>query len=90
MLNKFLPIKNTISKFSIFKSLTLLKSFCNIHRLNMDKLNIDKVTDSKVFEQNNQKPFDINKSVIEFNPEVSWEQTVLKSELPVVVDVYAK
>jgi hypothetical protein len=71
-----------------FRSLTL-KQFYNIHRLNVDKLKIDKDMGLKTIDELTEK-FDINKSKIEFGPEVSWENTVLKSEIPVVVIVYAK
>jgi heme oxygenase len=84
-------LKNLLFKrtsFFVFRSLTL-RQFCNIHRLNVDKLKIDKDMGVKTIDELTEK-FDINKSIIEFGPEVSWENTVLKSEIPVVVDVYAK
>jgi hypothetical protein len=65
------------------------RPFCNIHRLNVDKLKIDKDTTSSI-DNLTKTHFDINKSIVEYGPEVSWENTVLKSEIPVVVDVYAK
>ena len=53
----------------------------------MTKLNEkDKPFDVEIKED---KPFIKEDHIIEFNPQVKWEDEVLKSEIPVVVDCYA-
>jgi hypothetical protein len=81
--------------FPILQS-TLLKnkkfSLCTLERLNVDKISMTKLNEKdKPFdvEIKEDKPFIKEDHIIEFNPQVKWEDEVLKSEIPVVVDCYA-
>ena len=92
--------KMSRNNFSIFfknnNKLTLLNnkfSFCTLERLNIDKITISK-SDDKPFELNLEKKVEkeFNKEdyIVEYTPEIKWEDAVLKCEIPVVVDCYAK
>jgi hypothetical protein len=61
-------------------------------KLNVDKLSLSKLDDKPISistADNEEKDFDKDKYIIEYGPEIKWEEDVLKSELPVVVDCYA-
>ncbi len=68
-------------------------SFCTLERLNIDKITINK-SDNKPFELNlgkkEEKEFNKEDYIVEYTPEIKWEDEVLKCEIPVVVDCYAK
>jgi hypothetical protein len=69
------------------------KTFCTINKLDIDKLSLDKLDNqpiiiNKIDEEN--KNFIREDHIIEFGPEIKWEETVLNSDIPVVVDCYAK
>ena len=86
--------KNRLGNFNIMRSIVTTKlyfSFCSVDRLDVDKLALSKL-DEKPLElklENKEKEFSIEDFIVEFNPQVNWEETVLKSEIPVVVDCYA-
>lgn len=68
------------------------KTFCNIYRLNVDKLILDKLPSP--LNTNEIIPpkieFKIEEHILEYGPDVNWETTVMNSQIPVVVDVYAE
>jgi len=69
------------------------KTFCTINKLDVDKLSLDKLDNQPIninrIEEEN-KNFNREDYIIEFGPEIKWEETVLNSDIPVVVDCYAK
>jgi hypothetical protein len=80
----------TLSNFINFKTI----NFCTLDKLEINKLTLDKISDSKtsdfiVEKQNEKKEFNKEDYIIEYTPQVKWEDEVLKSEIPVVVDCYA-
>jgi hypothetical protein len=92
MLKKITKLKNFTNLLKPFTSFNTFKRsfFCNIYRLNVDKLNIGKEKETSNFEKQEQPKFNIDDNIIEYKAGVSWEEVVIKSEIPVVVDVYAK
>jgi hypothetical protein len=88
MFRKLTNFKNFVK---LIKPITSFRRsfFCNIHRLNVDKLKID-VEKPSLEKPKESEQFIIDDNIIEYGPGVIWEETVLKSEIPVVVDVYAK
>ncbi len=84
-----------IKKFFNFKCFPKIRTisviqkqlFCNIHRLNFDKLKIEK---DKTFEDEVEEKFSIDDKIIEYINDTDWQETVLNSEIPVVVEVYAQ
>jgi hypothetical protein len=69
-------------------------SFCSLERLNVDKISMNKLNDKdKPIELNldkkEEKPFSKEDYIVEYTQEVKWEDVVLNSEIPVVVDCYA-
>jgi hypothetical protein len=68
------------------------KSFCNLYKLDIEKLSLDKLDDNPININKLQDTTNFNKEdhIIEFGPEIKWEETVLNSDIPVVVDCYAK
>jgi hypothetical protein len=68
------------------------KSFCTLNKLDVDILALDKLDDKPININKLEDVTDFNKedNIIEFGPETKWEETVLSSEIPVVVDCYAK
>ena len=100
-----LTISNLSVKNKIFLYYTENKKFCNLLRINFDKLNIGKENQEKTStdknfqiikdendlkEKETQANFEIEENILEFNNTTNWEEDVLKSEIPVVVDCYAE
>ena len=75
---------NTGKNFFFFNK----SKFCSLDRLNVDKIKLSN-KEEKQFEMKEEKIFNKEKHIIEYNPTVNWEEEVLKSEIPVVVDCYA-
>jgi hypothetical protein len=63
-----------------------------LNKLDVDILALDKLDDKPININKLEDVTDFNKedNIIEFGPETKWEETVLSSEIPVVVDCYAK
>lgn len=86
---------NSFTKFTIAR--TKLSSFCTLTRLNFDKIKIEgggAINNSSSIQyimstNDEEKEFKKEDHIIEFTPEVNWQETVLNSEIPVVVDCYA-
>jgi hypothetical protein len=91
LFNKLPNFKNISGLQSNFLRINKL-SFCTLDRLNVDKISLTKLDEKdKPFDlkKKEEKPFNKEDYIIEFNPLVKWEEEVLKSEIPVVVDCYA-
>lgn len=80
-----------LTKHSVYNS-SRKKSFCNLNKLDIDKLALDKLDDKPININtiNDISNFNKEDNIIEFGPETKWEETVLNSDIPVVVDCYAK
>ncbi len=73
-------------------SLFSFKKFCTLSKLNVDKLNLEKLEfDDKSInlQKEDKKEYNKDDYILEFSPALNWEETVLKSEIPVIVDFYA-
>jgi hypothetical protein len=89
MIRKFANLKKFSKILNLRYFLNFNRSFfCNILRLDIEKLKFEK--DIVSFDKTEAVQFNIDENIIEYKPGVNWEETVLKSEIPVVVDVYAK
>ena len=65
-------------------------NFCSLNRLNVDKLLESRALEKELNEVKNPSTFLKENFVLEFTNELDWENSVLKSEIPVVVDCYAE
>jgi hypothetical protein len=84
-------INISIRKFNLIsRNFFFLKNykFCSLERLNVDKIKLSN-KEEKQYEIKEEKVFNKEEHIIEYNPTVNWEEEVLKSEIPVVVDCYA-
>jgi hypothetical protein len=97
--NSFLKstaINNQMQKFSLF-------NFCNLARINFDKLEVNKdkenyndienqlIKDEEDLKKKEAtKAFSLDDNIIEFSPDLNWEEVVMKSQIPVLVDCYAE
>jgi hypothetical protein len=68
------------------------KRFCSIAKLDIEKISLDKLDDKPININNLEeiKNFSPEENIIEFGTETKWEETVLNSDIPVVVDCYTK
>lgn len=81
------------------------KLFCNFTRLNFDKLSVNKPLETKnsdnqdfklikdeedLKQREAEKAFIIEENIIEFSHSLNWDEVVMKSEIPVLVDCYAE
>jgi len=79
--------------------------FCNLARLNFDKLYVNKPVNSNNNEnpefklikdeedlkkKEGEKSFILEDNIIEFGPNLNWDEVVMKSDIPVLVDCYAE
>jgi hypothetical protein len=77
---------HSINKFIYLKN----GKFCTLSKLEVEKLKLEKLEEGKKMNLKTiEKEFIKEDNIIEFSPAVSWEETVLKSEIPVIVDIYA-
>ena len=98
----FMRIFNPFSRnmFYIQKRL-----FCNLARLNFEKMSINKPKNTKNSEDQEfklikdeedlklreaEKAFVVEENIVEFSPSLNWDEVVMKSEIPVLVDCYAE
>lgn len=77
-----------------FYSFPISRTFCSLNRLNMDKLKLEKLDEKDIqlalLKKKEESPkFNKEDHIVEFGPGFKWEEVVLKSEIPVVVDCYA-
>lgn len=63
--------------------------FCSLDRLNIDKIKLSNKEEKQFELKEEKKVFNKEEHIIEYNSTVNWEEEVLKSEIPVVVDCYA-
>lgn len=81
------------------------RMFCNLARLNFEKLCINKPQNAKNAEgqefklikdeedlkqREAEKAFVVEDNIIEFGSSLNWDEVVMKSEIPVLVDCYAE
>ena len=66
-------------------------NFCDLNRLHIQKYLETKPAEKEIkLEKSASQPFNKEDFVIEFSSELDWETSVMKSEIPVVVDCYAE
>jgi len=94
--NNLSKFSTTILKNTRYQSLMYTnfskKGFCSIAKLDIDKISLEKLDDKPININNlaEVKNFSPEENIIEFGTETKWEETVLNSEIPVVVDCYTK
>ncbi len=69
---------------------TMRFNFCDLNRINISKFLESKPVEKEVKSEKLQQSYDKESFVIEFTNEIDWETSVIKSEIPVVVDCYAE
>lgn len=62
--------------------------FTDLNRLDFDKLGLGNKASTS--QPSDKKAFDKDSMIVNFQENSSWENEVLKSDLPVVVDCYAE
>jgi hypothetical protein len=76
-------------QFNITKQMTMKRNVRYLNTLGLEKY-IDKHKPDKEFRKDAQKRETKKDLIIEFNSELDWEESVLKSPIPVVVKFYAE
>ena len=82
--------KASLRSIYFFKQPMSLFNFCDLNRLNIDKFLENKPLEKVLNIEKNTTPFIQEHYVTEFSNEIDWENSVLKSHVPVVVDCYAE
>ena len=85
MIKNFFNLKY-LTKLRTF-SYHQIKYFCNLNRLNFDKIKIE--NDVSLINDVQEK-FSIEDNIIEYRNDTNWQETVLNSEIPVIIEVYAQ
>lgn len=79
-------IFTTVIRNSVFFSFRpSLRPFCSIQRLDLTKL----LEEPKIVSVESPKLTE-DKGIVEFNNSLNWQQEVIDSPVPVVIDVYAE
>jgi hypothetical protein len=76
-------------QFNITKQMNMKRNVRYPNKLGLEKY-IDKHIPDKEFRKDAQKMETKKDFIIEFNSELDWEESVLKSPIPVVVKFYAE